>query len=170
MRSCEGGFEGPQRGSPAGFPLKAGLDAVARNICEEAICQETTLGLLISKHAEINPEETNLFFSVEQSQVGALEFTANGVEEKVGSQAEALDAPGQPTDAHVAEKDLANRVPDNKELGEEREEKAEMGERSKKATFLLDPGVLRDAALTESGAAMGSTPRVSGENELKLVV
>uniref|UniRef100_A0A674N058 Anillin, actin binding protein 2 n=1 Tax=Takifugu rubripes TaxID=31033 RepID=A0A674N058_TAKRU len=166
MVSSEGGFEGPQRGSTAHFPLKPGPDAVARNTCEE-----TTLGLIISKHADLKPEKTKLFYSVEQSQPGALEFKANGVEQKVKTQAEALehvctDTPGHPTEAHVADKDLAevDQGPENKELVEEETKgKAEIGERSKKVTFLLEADVLGEATLTESIAPMGSSTRTIRE-------
>lgn len=162
MVSSEGGFEGPQRGSTAHFPLKPGPDAVARNTCEE-----TTLGLIISKHADLKPEKNKLFYSVEQSQPGALEFKANGVEQKVKTQAEALehvctDTPGHPTEAHVADKDLAevDQGPENKELVEEETKgKAEIGERSKKVTFLLEADVLGEATLTENIAPMGSSTR-----------
>lgn len=179
MVSCEGGFEGPQRGSAAHFPLKPGPGAVARDTCEEAICQEATLGLIISKNADLNPEKTNRFYSVEQSQPGGLEFKVNGVEQKVETQAETLehvctDTPGLThLEAHVADKDLAevDQGPENKELEEkETKGKAEIGERSKKVTFHLEPDILSEATLTESIAPMGSTTRVSGENYLTLVV
>lgn len=166
MVSCEGGFEGPQRGSAA--PLKPAPEAGATNTCGEAICQETTLGLIISKNADLNPEKTNQFYSAEQSQPGGLEFKANGVELKVEIQAKTFehvctDTPGLThLEAHVADKDLAevDQGPENKELVG----KAEIEERSKQVTFLLEPDVLSEATLVESSAPMESTTRVSGEN------
>lgn len=165
MVSSEGGFQGPQMGSAAHFPLKPALDPGPRNTCEEAICQETTL--IISKNADLNLEKNKLFYSLAQSQPGCSEFKANGVEQK----SETLEHVCTDTsglthlEAHVADKDLAevDQGPEKKELVG----KAEIGERSKQVTFLLEPD---EATLTESIAPMGSTTRVSGENNLKLVV
>ncbi|XP_029697263.1 anillin, actin binding protein 2, partial [Takifugu rubripes] len=70
--------------------------------------------------------------------------------------------PPDETEAHVADKDLAevDQGPENKELVEEETKgKAEIGERSKKVTFLLEADVLGEATLTESIAPMGSSTR-----------
>lgn len=158
MASCEGGLQGPQRGRTA-------PDAIARNTCGEATCQETTLDLIISKHADPNPEKPKLFCSVEQSQPGALEVKAHGVEQKAETQAEALEH--VPTEAHLADQGLAevDQVPENLV---ETQGKVEIGERSKKVTFLLEPDV-SEATLTESVAPLGSSPRGSGEKDLRVV-
>lgn len=164
MVSCAGGFQGPARGSTAHFPLNP---APARNTCEEAVWQETSLGLIISKNADPNPEKSKLLCSVEQSRPGG--FKANGVEQKGKTQAGTSEhvCTDSPTEAHVVDTELAELAqgPENKELAkEESKGKVEIGERSKKVTFLLGPEVLREARLTESVAPMGPSTRVSGEN------
>lgn len=171
MVSWAAGFQGPPRGSTAHFPLKA-APAVARNTCEEAVWQETSLGLIISEIAD--PEKPKLFYSVEQSQPGGLGFKANGVEQKVQTQAGTLEhvCTDAPTEAHVADTQLAELAqgPENKELAEEESKgKLEIGARSKKGTVLLEPEVLREARLTESVAPMGSSTRVSGEKPQTVV-
>lgn len=83
-----------------------------------------------------------------------LKVKAHGVEQKVETQAEALEH--VPTEAHVADQGLAevDQVPENLV---ETQGKVEIGERSKKVTFLLEPDVVSEATLTESVALLGSS-------------
>lgn len=165
MVCCEGYSEGTQRGSIDNLSLKVGPGTVGEYTCEEEICQETILSLIVNtKYADLKSEKP--LYSVEQSQPGDSEFKGNVVEEKTKTQAESL--------AHITDKDLEdiNQCTANKRqetVEEETNGKAEMGESSNKVTFLLEPEVINESTLTESITSMESTTCMSGENNKLLV-
>lgn len=179
MVHCEGCSEGTQRGSTHNVSLKLDPETVGGYTGEEEICRETTLSLLVNtKYADLKSEKKPLY-SVEQSQPGDSEFKANVVEEKVKIQAESLeivgtDRPWHSTEAHVTGKNLEEINQCTAKIREETVEeetngKAEIGESSKKVTFLLEPEVINESTLTESITSMESTTCMSGENKRLLV-
>lgn len=171
MVSCEGRVEGPQRAGPAPFPGKPGPDAVGGDTREQAICQQTTLGLVvISKSADRNPEKP-LLCSVEQSQPGELAFKANVVKagaetvEDVGADGPQHSAEAPGADQDVAPMDQWPAGERQESAEEEAKARAEIGERSKTVAFLREPEVPGESTLAGSLTPMESTGRVSGESE-----